>query len=66
MEYDLRLHAPLANGTVQVDRVRTVEFLGVYSGRLSDDDNVASIGIVWRQNVISELLDNPAPGRQDG
>lgn len=58
--------APLANGTISVDRVRTLEFLGVYSGRLSDDDNIASIGIVWRQSVISELIDDPAPGRRDG
>jgi hypothetical protein len=40
-------------------------FLGIYSGRLSDDDNVASIGIVWRKNVISELMERPAAGRRD-
>lgn len=57
--------APLANGEIKMDRVRTVELLGIYSGRLSDDENVASIGIVWRQNLISELLNNPAPGRRD-
>jgi len=54
--------APMADGEIKVDRIRSFEFLGVYSGRLSDDDNVASIGIVWRKTVISEMLLNQTRG----
>jgi hypothetical protein len=58
--------APLADGSIKVDRIRSLELLGVYSGRLSEDDNVASIGIVWRKQLVDEMLANPATGRRDG
>jgi hypothetical protein len=40
----------------------TSEFMGIYSGRLHDDDNIASIGIVWWRSVIDEILKNPMLG----
>jgi hypothetical protein len=57
--------AALSSGQILMDRIQSGEFLAIYSGRLKDDDNVASIGIAWRASVIGELMSNPAPGRRD-
>ena len=38
-------------------------FLGVYSGRIGNSDNFkAQLGIVWRQEVIKEILDGSVKG----
>jgi hypothetical protein len=47
------------------DAILTSEFLGVYSGRLHDDEDNASIGIVWRREVLAELLMLQMPGTRD-
>jgi hypothetical protein len=43
----------------------TSEFMGVYSGRLFDDENNASIGLVWHRNLIDEMLAAPVAGSRD-
>ena len=48
--------------TMNLDAVVTSEFMGVYSGRLHDNENLASIGIVWWRTVIHEILLSPCPG----
>lgn len=57
--------APLANLTIKTDNILTSEFMGIYSGRLFDDDNNASIGLVWHRHLIEEMLNSPAPGSRD-
>ena len=41
------------------------EFMGVYSGRLHDDDDNASIGLVWHRNLIDEIIANPSRGSRE-
>lgn len=51
--------AVLADGTTKYDSVIISEFMGVYSGRLHDDENNASLGLVWHRNLIDQLLADP-------
>jgi hypothetical protein len=52
----------LEDKTIKADAIRTVKLIGIYSGRLKDDENVASIGIVWRRIYIDTMFENPAKG----
>jgi hypothetical protein len=54
--------AAAADMTINLDAVVTSQFMGVYSGRLHDDESVASIGLVWWPTVIHEIIEQPAPG----
>lgn len=62
-----RVFGPAAygDGTIRTDKILTTEFMGVYSGRLFDDENNASLGLVWRRNLIDEMLNGPAKGSRD-
>jgi hypothetical protein len=62
-----RVFGPAAygDGTIHTDAILTSEFMGVYSGRLFDDENNASIGLVWHRNLIDQMLDAPASGTRD-
>ncbi|SNT49686.1 hypothetical protein SAMN05216374_4229 [Tardiphaga sp. OK246] len=53
------------DGTMHVDSIMTSEFMGVYSGRLFDDENNASIGLVWHRNLIDQMLAAPTAGSRD-
>jgi len=52
------------NGLHPTDLVGTIEnFVGVYSGRIgSDNEFQAQLGIVWKKEVISKILDNKQLG----
>lgn len=39
------------------------ELFGVYSGRFGADDVTSQLGIVWKQQVLSEILTNPTFGK---
>jgi hypothetical protein len=62
-----RVFGPAAygDGTIKVDNILTSEFMGIYSGRLFDDENNASIGLVWHRNLIDQIIDSPTPGSRD-
>ncbi|MNO67538.1 hypothetical protein D3C76_583440 [compost metagenome] len=54
---------PATGKVVVVDKPLSWRLLGVYSGRLNPSDSLeAQIGVIWRENLIEELLNNPAPG----
>ncbi|WP_293000745.1 hypothetical protein [Nevskia sp.] len=48
----------LKNGSFSPDTVigRIRDFIGVYSGRIGDDELKAQLGIVWKAHVIDEIL----------
>lgn len=52
-------------GQFTPDNIMVTEFMGVYSGRLFDDENNASLGLVWHRNLIDQLLDGPDSGSRD-
>lgn len=54
--------AALGDGTILTENILTSEFMGVYSGRLIDDENNASLGLVWHRNLIDEILSEPQSG----
>lgn len=54
-----------ADLSMTLDSVVCTEFMGVYSGRLHDDENNASIGLVWHRNLIDEIITSPSPGSRD-
>lgn len=62
-----RVFGPAAygDGTIRADNILVSEFMGVYSGRLFDDESTASIGLVWHRNLIDQLLESPASGSRD-
>jgi len=37
-----------------IGRIRN--FIGIYSGRIGDDELKAQLGIVWKARVISEII----------
>jgi hypothetical protein len=53
------------DGTIHTDNIMVTEFMGVYSGRLFDDENNASLGLVWHRNLIDQLVDGPTAGSRD-
>ena len=38
-------------------------FLGIYSGRVGDDTFLAQLGIVWKEQAISEIIDGQQKGQ---
>jgi hypothetical protein len=62
-----RVFGPAAygDGTIHSDNILVSEFMGVYSGRLFDDENNASIGLVWHRNLIDQILAEPASGSRE-
>jgi hypothetical protein len=61
-----RVFGPAASAdmTVKLDAVVTSQFMGIYSGRLHDDESVASIGLVWWPTVIRDIIAQPFPGNR--
>jgi hypothetical protein len=57
--------AALGDGTIKVDNILTSEFMGIYSGRIFDDNNEASIGMVWHRNLIDQILNAPSSGSRN-
>ncbi len=49
----------IEGGEVKPDTIigRIRNFLGVYSGRIGDDEFQAQLGIVWKARVINEILE---------
>jgi hypothetical protein len=62
-----RVFGPAAygDGSIHSDNILVSEFMGIYSGRLFDDENNASIGLVWHRNLIDQLLSEPVSGSRD-
>jgi len=62
-----RVFGPAAygDGTIHTDNILVSEFMGIYSGRIFDDDNEASIGMVWHRNLIDQILEAPSAGSRD-
>jgi hypothetical protein len=42
--------------------VRASRFVGVYSGRLGDNEMEAQLGIVWKANVLNQIIRGKAKG----
>jgi len=57
--------AAYGDGSIHSDNILVSEFMGIYSGRLFDDENNASIGLVWHRNLIDQLLSEPVSGSRD-
>jgi hypothetical protein len=55
----------MADLTIADRNVVCSEFMGVYSGRLYDDERNASIGLVWHRNLIDEIISAPAKGSRE-
>lgn len=47
--------------TTSIGRIRN--FLGVYSGRVGDDEFKAQLGVVWKARVIEEIITVKKPER---
>lgn len=62
-----RVFGPAAygDGSIHSDNILVSEFMGIYSGRLFDDENNASVGLVWHRNLIDQLLSEPVSGSRD-
>jgi hypothetical protein len=62
-----RVFGPAAygDGSIRSDNILVSEFMGIYSGRLFDDENNASIGLVWHRNLIDQLLSEPISGSRE-
>ncbi|WP_342709924.1 hypothetical protein AAFG13_36760 [Bradyrhizobium sp. B124] len=62
-----RVFGPAAHGdgSIHADNILVSEFMGIYSGRLFDDENNASVGLVWHRNLIDQLLAEPVSGSRD-
>lgn len=52
-----------ASGEFSLFRHSMEELFGVYSGRFGAEDTTSQLGIVWRQEVISEIIASPTLGR---
>jgi hypothetical protein len=48
-------------GSEIIGRIRN--FIGVYSGRIGSDETKAQLGIVWKANVVEEIIDGKVLGR---
>jgi hypothetical protein len=55
----------LADKTINYESIVSTEFMGVYAGRVFDDENTASLGLVWHRHLIDEILDAPSPGSRE-
>lgn len=41
----------------------TMQFLGIYSGRIGEDELGVQLGIVWKASVINEIIDGGVRGK---
>lgn len=57
--------AAYGDGSLKLDNILASEFMGIYSGRLYDDENNASVGLVWHRDLIDQLLSDPVSGSRD-
>jgi hypothetical protein len=57
--------AAFGDGTIKTESILISEFMGVYSGRIFDDENNASIGLVWHRTLIDQILDASTAGSRD-
>jgi len=48
--------------TVDLQKVVSSQFAGVYSGHLTEQNESLTIGIAWQGDLVHELLADPAPG----
>jgi hypothetical protein len=62
-----RVFGPATSAKLETDHTAVVstEFIGVYSGRLDDDDGNASIGLVWGKHVLQDILKDFCPGARE-
>lgn len=51
--------------TTHLDKVMTTDFIGIYSGHLSEMGEQLTIGIGWSRNLIQNILNNPDQGTRD-
>lgn len=53
------------DGKPQADSMigRIRKFMGVYSGRIGEDETKAQLGIVWKASVIDEIIDGQQTGK---
>lgn len=52
----------MADGNVTFGKKYYHRLIGVYSGRYGADDELAAqLGIVWKKELLDEMLSNPAP-----
>ena len=50
---------------MQLDNVMATNFIGIYSGHLSDIDDKLTIGIAWPSDIVEAIMEFPAPGTRD-
>ena len=51
------------NSDLSLFKETVTELFGVYSGRFGADDITSQLGIVWKQDVISEIIATPTLGK---
>lgn len=58
----------LENGQVTASSIigRVRNFIGIYSGRIGDDELKAQLGIVWKARVVDEIIDGNTMGKSLG
>lgn len=54
------MSGPAITGDTLIGRIRS--FLGVYSGRIGEDELKAQLGIVWKAQVIEEIIQGKTYG----
>ena len=53
---------PMKGGGIGVGSHAVTKVLGIYSGRYVGELDEAHLGIVWRMDLIQNIINNPAPG----
>jgi hypothetical protein len=51
------------NGSLMQTLGRFYRFVGVYSGRLGDNEMEAQLGIVWKTQAVGEIVQVPTKGK---
>lgn len=51
-----------SSGGFNVGRVTSSKLLGLYSGRYIGELDEAHLGIVWKMDLINDIIENPSPG----
>jgi len=51
--------------TIRYDNIKVSEFMGVYSGRIYDDEGIASLGLVWYRSLIDQIISFGVQGSRD-
>lgn len=52
-----------ADSSLSLFKEPVSELFGIYSGRFGADDITSQLGIVWKQEVVSEIIANPTFGK---